>query len=262
MRENRKVDFLTKLGLVKQKPIQALFGFLFTLIPLFLVTLLSIVFTSMDNGLPKVNYDNVISNGNLTEGVIDEIEIQYNTQINGQHPAIITYSFEDGSEQKTSKVKTLEPNKVNELNTGDLVEVKYLNSKSVLIGFRPYNFPMWLIFFFPIPFLLIGLPFLITLVLRVAKEIKLYKHGRLVEGEILAMTPNSGLPVTNIGQSVSVHYQYKNSQGKRLVGKSKTTDFSILGDKKKGELVQVLVSETNETKSCLYPELTAIKNQW
>ena len=98
--------------------------------------------------------------------------------------------------------------------------------------------------------------------IRLSKEIKLYKEGELKEGEILAITVNSGLPVTNIGQSVSVHYQYQTRNGTKMMGKSKTTDFAILSDKKKGESVKILVLPTNESKSCLYPKLVAMKNNW
>ncbi len=262
MRENRIVNFSTKIGLIKQKPIQALFGFLFTLMPMLIIIPLGIVFSSLDSDIPEANYDEVNQNGTLVVGTVDDIEVQYNTQINGQHPAILSYSFEFDGQTKFSKVKTLEPTKVEQLNVGDSVDIKTLNNQSIIVGFRPYSFPIGFIFFFPIPFLIIGLPFLISLLFGVSKEVKLYKEGQLIDGEILAMTPNSGLPITNIGQSVNVHYQYNDSKGKRQIGKSKTTDFSILSDKKKGETIKVLVLPTNEAKSCLYPELAAIKNQW
>ena len=262
MKENRTVNFSTKFKLVMQKPIKATFAFVFTFFALIIAIVLGIISSALKGDFPEVNYEEVNQHGTSVTGTINEIEIQYNTIVNGKHPAILSYSYEYKGVLKTSKVKTLEPSKVKQLSIGDPIVVKTLNDQSIIIGFKPFSFPIGFFFIFPAMFLVIGLVFLFPLLYSVSKKLKLYKEGRIIEGEILAMTPNSGLPITNIGKSVDVHYSYIDSQGARQIGNSKTTDFSILNDKKKGEAIKILVLPRNGTKSCIYPNLIAIKNQW
>ena len=82
------------------------------------------------------------------------------------------------------------------------------------------------------------------------------------EGTIIALTPNSGLPITNIGQSILINYYYLGVNGQKIFGKSKTTDFSIMTEKKAEDKIKIFVSENDETKSCLIPKLEAMKNNW
>ncbi len=262
MTKNRSLNFSTKINLVKKRPILAQFGILFTLIPLFILLPISFIFSSLSDEAPSVDYDSVLIDGTLAEGVITNIETQFNVTINEQHPSILTYSYLIDGMKKESKVSTLEPAKVVALQVGDTVQIKYLESESIIVGFKPYSFPIGFFFLIPLPFLLIGIPFLVILIVQVTKEIALYKNGIIREAEIIAMTPNSGLPFTNLGQSVTVHYLFNSKNGKRITEKSKTIDFTILSDRKKGEKVKILVSRNDESKSCLYPEIVAIENNW
>lgn len=262
MTKNRPLNFSTKINLVKKRPILAQFGILFTVIPLIILLPISFIFSSLSDETPNVDYESVFINGSMTSGVITNIETQFNISINQQHPSILTFSYLVDGIKKESKVSTLEPAKVAALQVGDSVQVKYLESESIVVGFKPYSFPSSLFFLIPLPFLLIGIPFLVILFVQVSKELNLYKNGIIREGEIIAMTPNSGLPITNLGQSVTIHYQFTSSNGERIIEKSKTTDFSVLSDKKKGEKARILVSENDESKSCLYPEVVATENNW
>lgn len=262
MTKNRPLNFSTKINLVKKRPILAQFGILFTVIPLIILLPMSFIFSSFSDETPNVDYESVFNNGSTATGVITNIETQYNISINEQHPSILSFTYLVDGIKKDSKISTLEPAKVSALQIGDSVQVKYFESESIIVGFKPYSFPSSLFFLIPLPFLLIGFPFLFILLVQVSKELDLYKNGIIREAEIIAMTPNSGLPITNLGQSVTIHYQFNSSNGERIIEKSKTTDFSILSDKKKGEKVEILVSDNDESKSCLYPEIVAIENNW
>jgi hypothetical protein len=50
--------------------------------------------------------------------------------------------------------------------------------------------------------------------------------------------------------------------GKKIIGESITSDFSIMSDKKKGDFVPIFVSTENEEKSCIIPKLQSLKNNW
>jgi hypothetical protein len=258
----RKVKFSTKLNILKRKPIPMLFGFLFTLIPVFLVLVLSIVFSSIGNDTPKIDYDLINENGRNTTAVITDIEIQYNVTINGVHPTIISYKYSENEIEIKSKYKTLSENKVQVLKIGNEVPIKEYDGKSIITELKPYDFSIGSFLFFPIPFLLIGLPFLLYSLFNLRKELNLYKNGKVINGRIISMMPKSGLPVSSVGQGVIVHYDYETTEGKKIIGESFTTDFSIISDKKKNELVPIFVSHENEEKSCIVPKLEAIRNNW
>ena len=76
------------------------------------------------------------------------------------------------------------------------------------------------------------------------------------------MMPKSGLPISNVGQGIIVHYEYETRNGKKIIGESFTTDFSIMSDKKKDDFVPIFVSTENEEKSCVVPKLQSLRNNW
>jgi hypothetical protein len=256
----RKVKFSTTLNILKKKPIPMLFGFLFTLIPLFLVIVLSIVFSSFGNDTPEIDYDLINSQGIETTAEITDIETQYNVTINGVHPTIISYKYSENGKEIESKYKVLEERKIENLEIGNDIEIKELNGNSIVKDLKPYGFSIWFFLLIPIPFLIIGLPFLIYSILNLKKELKLYKFGKVSKGKIVSMMPKSGLPVSNVGQGIIVHYEYETRNGKKNIGESFTTDFSIMSDKKKDDLVPIFVSAENEEKSCVVPKLQSLRN--
>tara|TARA_R110002051_G_scaffold324099_1_gene420035 strand:- start:8282 stop:9088 length:807 start_codon:yes stop_codon:yes gene_type:complete len=258
----RKVKFSTILNILKKKPIPMLIGFLFTLIPLFLVIVLSIVFSSFGNDTPEIDYELINSQGNETTAEITDIETQYNVTINGVHPTIISYKYSENGKEIPSKYKVLEERKIEKLEIGNDIKIKELNGSSIVKDLKPYGFSIWFFLLIPIPFLIIGLPFLIYSILNLKKELKLYKFGKISKGKIISMMPKSGLPVSNVGQGIIVHYEYETRNGKKIIGESFTTDFSIMSDKKKDDLVPIFVSSENEEKSCVVPKLQSLRNNW
>lgn len=258
----RKVKFSTKLNILKKNPIPMLFGFLFTLIPLFLVIVLSIVFSSIGNDTPEIDYDLINSQGKERTAVITDIETQYNVTINGVHPTIISYKYSENGKEIESKYKVLEERKIKKLEIGSNLEIKELNGNSIIKDLKPYDFSTGFFLLFPIPFLIIGLPFLIYSLLNLKKEVKLFKFGKVSKGKIVSMMPKSGLPVSNVGQGIIVHYEYETRNGNKIIGESFTTDFSIMSDKKKDDLIPIFVSNENDEKSCVIPKLESLRNGW
>jgi hypothetical protein len=258
----RKVKFSTILNILKKKPIPMLIGFLSTIIPLFLVIVLSIVFASIGNDTPEIDYELINSQGIEKTAEITDIETQYNVTINGVHPTIISYKYSRNGKEIESKYKVLEERKIEKLEIGDNLEIKELNGSTIVKDLKPYDFSTGFFLFFPIPFLIIGLPFLIYSILNLKKELELYKFGKVSKGKIISMMPKSGLPVSNVGQGIIVHYEYESRNGNKIIGESFTTDFSIMSDKKKDDFVPIFVSAENEEKSCVVPKLQSLRNNW
>ena len=257
----RKVKLSTKLNILKRKPIPMLFGFLFTLIPLFLVIVLSIVFSSIGNDTPEIDYELINSQGKEKTAEITDIETQYNVTINGVHPTIISYKYSDNGKEIESKYKVLEERKIENLEIGNDIEIKEYEAKSIIVDLEPYDFGTGFFLLFPIPFLIIGLPFLLYSLHHLRKELKLYKDGVLEQGKIVSMIPKSGLPVSNVGQGVIVHYEYE-TNGQKIMGESMTTDFSIMSNKKKEDLIPIFISSDDRQKSCVVPKLESLRNNW
>ncbi|MFL1013690.1 hypothetical protein [Flavisericum labens] len=257
----RRVKFSTIFNTLKKRPIPMLIGFLFTLIPVFLVIVLTVVFSTLGNETPSVDFDLVNSKGEGKTAKITDLETQYNITINGVHPTIIHYTYQDDGQIINSKYRVLEERKINNLEIGDDIEIKEFEGSSIIEGLKPYEFGIGFILFIPIPFLIIGLPFLIYSLFHLRKEIRLYKNGELEQGKIVSMIPKSGLPISNIGQGVIVHYEYV-INGRKTMGESMTTDFSVLGNKQKGDLIPIFVSTENPEKSCIVPKLEALRNNW
>ena len=238
-----------------------LIGFLFTLIPTFIVTVLIIVFSSIGNETPSIDFDLINSKGTIKTAQITDLETQYNITINGVHPTILSYSYDDNGQLINSKYRVLEERKIENLEIGNDLEIKEYEGNSIVVGLKPYDFGMGFFLLFPIPFLIIGLPFLLYSLHHLRKELKLYKNGVIGQGKIVSMIPKSGLPVSNVGQGVIVHYEYE-INGQKIMGESMTTDFSIMSNKKKDDLIPIFISSDDQQKSCLVPKLESLRNNW
>lgn len=260
IREPRQVGLKTIFDLVKQKRSLFYAGTLFTLIPFAFGAILLFVGMLIDSGLPDVDYDNVSKNGKLTKAIVTDIETQSNITINNEHPSIISYKYNGGKEIE-SQFRALDPDRINRMNIGDTIEVKYLAGSSIIVGLEPFEFPFGIFFKILIPLLIIGLIMLGLLYLRVRTGINLYRYGELKEAEIVSITIKNGLPISGIGQGVTVHYQYKTTRGQRILGESFTRDYAVLNNKQ-GDLIKIFVSAGNESKSCLISKLDQIRNNW
>ena len=221
-----------------------------------------VVFSSTANNAPKVDYELIDKKGKQITAEVTDIVTQYNVTINGVHPTTISYKYLVGGNEITSKYQVLEKRKIETLKIGNQVEIMELDGNSIIKGFRPYDFPDQFFLFFPFLFLVIGLPFLIYSILNLVRELKLYKHGSVSKGKIISMIPKSGLPVSNVGQGIIVHYEYETRNGNKIIGESFTTDFSIVSEKRKGDFAPIFVSIENESRSCIIPKLEALRNRW
>ena len=137
-----------------------------------------------------------------------------------------------------------------------------MNDESILIGLEPDSFPWEIFFYAPLPLLFIGILLTTFLLNSIGKKVRLYRYGKVMEAELISFMPRPGLPITGIGRAVNIQYQYKMSGGHKMIGESATNDFSILKEKKPGDIVKIFVSLDNELTTCLIPQREAIKNNW
>ncbi len=226
------------------------------LIPFYFLT------ANVNSSSTSADYESLLAEGKSTKGILEGIDIVYNVNVNNEHPAIITYSYGNGGNTVIDKYQTFAPDKIELLEIGQEVEVRFSDQSSVLVDFPPYAFPVHLIGLIFLIFPAIGLPFLIILIYQVSNELKLYRKGNLTRAVVLSMDTNKGLAFTDFGKSKSVTYEFTEESGKSHIGTSRTSDFSITGKKQIGDEVKVLVLPDHPSKSCLWPVQLAEKLNW
>lgn len=259
----REVRLKTKIELLKHRPVQTfvaiyliLFGVLFAT---FGVTL---TLSFVDKTVPSVDYEEINKKGKLTIGEITNIETQYKLTINNEHPTIIGYKYKADGQEFNSKYQILAPDKVSAMKIGDKIEIKFLDNESIINGIEPSSFPVWIFVLIPFPFFIIGIVLIIPSIMRFKKDLSLYKYGKVVDAELISMMPKSGFMFSSFGQRILANYKYQTSAGQNALGESIITDFSIINEKKQGDMIKIFVSEQEESKSCLIPKLEAIRNNW
>lgn len=258
----RTIKFSTVLNTLNSNPISLLIGFLFTFLPILIIFVLSLVNIVFENDAPKVDYELINQQGVEITAEITAIETQNNVTINDVHPTLISYRYAENGKEVESKYKVLEEKKIENLETGDPLEIKVLNGNSIIKNIKPFRF-LWVYFLLiPIPFLIIGLPFLLYSLGSIRKKLKLYKYGKVLKGKIISMIPKSGFPVFKLGQGVTIYYEYETRNGNKKMGASFTTDISVWSNKKKGESILIFVLPEKENQSCVVPKLESLSNGW
>lgn len=258
----RKVTFSTAYNLLKKKPITFILGIILIVVPTLLIVLFSLIFSSFGDDTPEVDYELIDSKGKETTAVVTDIDIQYNVTINGVHPTIISYQYDEKGKEIESQQKVLEVRKVEELEIGDEIAIKTLDGNSIIKNMDPYEFPFKIFSIFPIFIISIGIFFLLYSIISIRKEINLYKFGNLSKGRIISIMPKQGLPISNIGQGIVVHYEYETKNGYNVFGESFTSDLSLIGYKKKDDLIPIFISPKNEHFSCIITKSDSYKNNW
>ena len=174
----------------------------------------------------------------------------------------ISYEYLEKGLTKSDKFQTMDLEKTNEMKIGSEIKIKAFENQSKIQNLESFTFPFYVFYILPLIFFILGSIFSFIGLIPALRDYNLYKNGVVKEATLISMVPNSGLPISGIGQSVLINYYYENRNGQKIFGKSKTTDFSIMVEKKVEEKIKVFVSENDETKSCLVPKLEALKNNW
>ena len=246
----REIKLSTKLRLLWQRPILTMLSAYMLIFPFFFMGIsYSLMNMHKDKSIPDVDYEEVNIKGISTKGTIINIE-SAKELVNNEHPAVITYRYKDDSKDIESKFQTMSLDKVEKMNIGDTIEIKYLGDESILTGLEPDSFPWYIFFYAPLPLLFIGILLTIFLLHSIGKKVKLYRYGKVTEAELISFMPRPGLPITGIGGGINVQYRYKMSGGHKMVGESVTKDSSIMKEKKPGDSIKIFVSPDDELKTC------------
>lgn len=196
--ESRQVGFKTILALLKQRRMNLSVGLIFTLLPFAIGGMFLLIISLIDSEIPDADYESISSSGMLTTATITDIETQSNITVNNEHPSIISYKYFKGDIEVDGIYRSLDPDKINRMDIGDTILVKYLADSSMIVGLEPFKFPFDILFNILISFLVIGLFMLGLLYLRIRNELNLYKHGQVKDAELISMTPKSGLPISGL----------------------------------------------------------------
>jgi hypothetical protein len=260
--QSREVKRATIFRLLKQKPGLLLAGSLLTGLPTFMIVLFAFVVSVMDADFKKVDHEKINLHGKVASAAITGIEEQTNVSVNNQHPIVIYYSYTINDNTINATFRTLESRKVNNLNTGDQIEIKYIGDESTITGLKPFRFPLEIVYLILLPFLLAGIVSWVLLFFHVQKALKLYRYGIVKEAELIALASKSGSIFSALAPSMILHYKYETSSGQKVFEKSITNDYAIVNTVKPGDLLKIFISPENEKQSCFVPRLESEYNNW
>jgi hypothetical protein len=210
----------------------------------------------------KYDFKAITANGTLKDAEIMAISPVNNVTVNGEHPKVISYVFENNGRKISDKFETFDLEKIANFSEGTKIKILEYQNQSMIKDLKPFAFPVYLFYLFPILFLLPGIPLLLIGLIPALRIFNLYKTGMVKEAYVISISPNSGIFSRFSQPTVLVNYYYLDEFKNKVFGESTTTDFLILNEKKEGDTVKIFVSEKDETKSCLIPKLEAMKYNW
>lgn len=259
----REVTFSNLVKLIKDRRPFSILGIVFVFSSIFIL-LPSILFmtNSFIEPYEKYDFEKIEQNGIEQNAKITYLNPVNNVTINGEHPLRISYEYVDKGLTKSDKFQTMDLEKTSELKIGSEIKIKTFENQSKIQNLESFTFPFYLFYILPLIFFVLGSIFSIIGLVPAFRDYNLYKNGIVKEGTVISLIPNSGLPITNIGQSILINYYFIGSSGEKIFGKSKTTDFSIMTEKKSEDKIKLFVLENDENKSCIVPKLEAMKNNW
>lgn len=262
LQQPRPITFRTQVEVVKRHSVFFILGTVFTIMPLLWIIMFAALNLDMDMGAKEVDYDAINANGKQTTATLINIETQENIAINNKHPSILSYTYHSEQGDVESKFRVLAPEQVARMKVGDKIDVKYLGSESIIVGLDQFGSPTKYIYGGITVFLIVGLSFLLYLYVLTRNELKLYRYGKVVDAELISITPRRARAKQRMRPALDVHYQYTTSSGQKILAESWTNDLLMLNEKKHGDLIKVFVSPENEGKSCLIPRLESVRNGW
>ena len=264
MDNKRQVNWSVFYELLKERKPFSFLGIIFTAVALFVILPLLLTLTTvLKKPYEKYDFDGIQKNGTEKTAKISFIGSMNNVSVNGEHPEIISYEFEDHGKIVSDKFATFDLEKSSNFSVGGTVQVLSYNNQSVIKNLKPFSFPFGLFFILPGVFLTLGVSLLLVALLPALKKINLYKTGRVEDAYLISIVSNVASQMRNSWQrNFLVNYYFLDGFGSKVFGKSVTTDMLFVNEKKAGDKIRVFVDESDNNKSCLVPALEAMKYNW
>jgi len=260
----RTVPFSLLLKLLRSRGPAGILGLVFVLSSLLILTpMLLVISRTLTQPYERYDFAEIRRHGTPAVARITSIAPLTNVTINGENPRVISYTYPSAGGPVADQFQTLELAKLTSLKAGDTIRVNALNQQSIIPSLEPFSFPFHFFFILPGIFLLIGLPFFLIGFLPALRNYKLYQHGIAKKATVVGISTKVISTSRHSQQKAFVvSYEYAGLTQPRLLGESLTDDLLLVQEKKFGDQVDIFVSETDETNSCLVPRLEALKNNW
>jgi len=249
----RLVDISTFKRLVKEQGALAILGLVFTIIAGLTFIPVGILVSAFAKPYEKYDQQRIDEQGAKKTAKITFITEIYNVTVNGEHPRLISYVYQDQGSMQVDKCQTLDLEPIANWKVGDTIDIKVLGNESKIQGVEPFSFPFYIFYAIPLMLLLVGLAFLITGVWPALKRYNLYKNGDVYEASVVNMQPGR--------RGSIVSYFFIGSNGDEIFGES-IGEYALLSEKRVNDKVKIFVDAQNENRSCLVPKAETIKYNW
>jgi len=263
MSSKRKVGFSTLFGLMKRRGPYGLVGLVIFLLPVIIVPFISIFWLAFKGENSDYNFNNIEKNGVQKDAKITYIKVVNNVTINGEHPVIISYLYDDNGIKVKDKFETLDLENIQGLGVDSTVKVLVAGHQSMIKGVGPYTFPGWIFYAATLPFVVVGLILLLVGLIPALKMYNLYKTGIVKDAVIVqAETPKSDGFFPEFKRMLKVNYYFLNEQQQKVFGECEPTDLLFFAENDSPDSIKIFVSENNEHNNCIVPKLEAMKYNW
>jgi hypothetical protein len=266
-RAPRPVSRMTRINLFFRSKIAAFLGVFLASLGLIFGIVLSIFLIGDDGLKTDSTFDKILKQGTSGIGKITGVDVNNNVTVNGQHPTVISFRYQPTDFIIENRVEVAIPPNVPLPKVGDEVKIKHLDLKAILVDYLPFPTDMRLFLIGPAIVILIGLIFALYANYKVRRELFLYRFGNIQKAEVITAILKTykhydGITRINLpGSHAVIFYKYSTSHGQNMPGQSLSNDHSLL-NLQSGEIIQILVSPKDESRSCLYPDSVAKDNGW
>ncbi|MFH1923416.1 MAG: hypothetical protein ABIP48_26435 [Planctomycetota bacterium] len=253
----RTVPWKLRLKWLRDRPVALVFGLMAVFLPLVIVPLQYLMMSQIAGHLLRhVDYEALARQGKDAAGEVVAVRTDPAETVLGGHPWVIEYRFAADTGERRDWMKTLDGDVVSDWEEGQPVNVKYLETESMISDVRPHQFTLYHIWLICVcGWMAIGLPFILYAFAGMRKKVRLCRDGTLTAGAISAMhlaTWLGFMPLVKFRFKVT--YRFPDHDGKEVLGASISTNVALLNGGKQGDPVDILFLESRPEVNCLAEE--------
>jgi hypothetical protein len=206
----------------------------------------------MSRVMPKeVDHVRIRAEGKEATARVVGVETLHNITINGTNPRQVRFTYQADGQVREGSMDTMSVETVAKWQPGQEIVIRYLGNEASVPALEPVDFPFWLFLWAPLPFMAVGVPFLLYAIAGARRQIDILRRGVAAKARFIAFAPVESRGVRFIKTQFEVSYAYVSQSGEALTGASLTTDLALLNEKKKGDELDILVLPHQENRSLL-----------